>query len=111
MHETLINDCSNFSLFMSICKTPHRHEVTVYEMTTWDTTGMLPPDVSALLDIIKLVQLREGAGPEGRIVVLSKYDIRSFDVKSIEFSVNPFLCFLNMFLSIIRHCMHDVTSQ
>ena len=90
MHETLIIDYSHYSLFISICKTPDWHEVTVYEMTTWETTGMLPPDVSAVLDVIKFVQLREGAGPEGRIVVLSQYDIRSFDVKSIEFSVNPF---------------------
>ena len=59
-----------------ICKTPDWHEVKVYEMTiTWESTGMLLPDVSALLDVIKLVQLREGAGPEVRIVVLSKYII------------------------------------
>ncbi|XP_078336467.1 receptor-type tyrosine-protein phosphatase U-like isoform X1 [Crassostrea virginica] len=51
--------------------TPDWHEVTVYEMTTWETAGMLPPDVSAVLDVIKLVQLREGAGPKDRIVVLS----------------------------------------
>nr|XP_022290090.1 receptor-type tyrosine-protein phosphatase S-like [Crassostrea virginica] len=48
------------------------HEVIVYEMTTWETTGMLPPDVNALLDVIKLVQLREGTDPEGRIVLISK---------------------------------------
>ena len=58
--------------FISICKTPDWHEVTVYEMTTWETTGMLLPEVSALLDVIKLVQLRD-ADPEGRIVVISKY--------------------------------------
>ena len=73
MHETLIIDYSHYSLFISICKTPDWHEVTVYEMTTWETTGMLPSDVSALLEVIKLVQLREGADPEGRIVVVSKY--------------------------------------
>ena len=75
MHETLIIDYSHYSLFISICKTPDWHEVKVYEMTTWETTEMLPPDVSAVLDVIKLVQLREGAGPEGGIVVLSKYII------------------------------------